>query len=59
MIDEIELKAISNLVKHSRHHGLEVECIWSLVHEISGMARIATSEDIAKACDHALCEWDI
>ena len=62
MSNEIELQAIANLVKHSSHHGLEVECIWSLVHEIAGMAvnnDQIDSDDIAKACNHALCEWDI
>ena len=58
MSNKIELDAIADLVKCSREQGLEVECIWSLVHEISSMARVATSQDIANACTHALCEWD-
>ena len=62
MSNEIELQAISNMVKCSREHGLEVECIWSLIHEIAGIAvgnDQVDSDDIAKACNYALCEWDI
>ncbi|HHZ95123.1 MAG TPA: hypothetical protein EYN67_06100 [Flavobacteriales bacterium] len=62
MSNDIELQAIADLVKRSREYGLEVECIWSLVHEIAGIAvgnDQVDSEDIAKACNHALCEWDI
>ena len=64
MSNEVELKAIANLVKHSREHGLEVECIWSLIHEVIGVAinnnvNGVDSDEIASACTHALCEWDI
>ena len=62
MSNELELKAIANLVKHSSCHGLEAECIWSLVHEIADMAvnnDQIDSDDIAEACNHALREWDI
>ncbi len=45
MDDQDELMAMANMLKHSKAHGLEVECVWSLVHEIAGMARTATSEE--------------
>ena len=59
MDNQDELMAIANMLKHSKVHGLEIECVWSLVHEIAGMARTTTSEDIVQACNNALNEWDL
>lgn len=62
MNNEAQLKAINELVTASTKHGLEVECIWSLVHEVASTA-IGSGKinggDIVKACEHAMREWDI
>lgn len=62
MSNEIELKAISDMLKHSSKHSLQVECVWSLVWSIAGSAvdnDQINGNDIAEACAHALCEWDL
>ena len=54
-----ELSAISDMLKISGEHGLQVECVWSALQEIASMARTATKEDIEQVCANALNEWDI
>ena len=54
-----ELSAISNMLKASGEHGLQVECVWSALQSIASMARTASKEDIEQVCAEALCEWDI
>ena len=54
-----ELNAISNMLKRSGEHGLQVECVWSALQEIASLARTASKEDIAQCCSNAMHEWDI
>jgi hypothetical protein len=49
-----DLKAISNMLKASSEHGLQVECIWTAMFELS-----SGTEGIEQACANALCDWDI
>ena len=59
---EIELHGISHMLKNAKEHNLQVECVWSLIHEIINKAKECenvTSESIADSCEHALLQWDI
>lgn len=54
-----EIQSIGNMLRVAKEHGMQTECVWSLVNEIGSLARNPTTEDVEKACAAALYEWDI
>lgn len=59
---EKEIEAIDVLLTESKEHGLQAECVWTLIHEVVSLAinnREVDSLDIEQSCNNALCEWDI
>lgn len=57
MDDHKDLVAISDMISAAEDEGLTVEVVWSFAQDIA--AKEYTDENVIKACNYALSEWDI
>ena len=48
---------IQTMLDKAKAHNMEMECLLSLVNEITDKS--FTLRDLSNACEHALCEWEI
>ena len=55
-----EFKAVNEMLKIARKHGLEAEVVWSaLQHQTSDPSISLEKPDIACSCQAGLASWDI